>query len=222
MSETREQNRPFRRRRFLVDGRQYHLLGFVAVYFCAIVITYAVGVFVPLVFQVSGSSISSLDLGTAADEFLALHGPVWPLLIVVLVFLVVHGIVISHRLSGPLYRMRAYLKALSDGDLSRTVKFRTKDYLAPEADSINQMVSTMRTRVIRIKEEHARATEAAVKVRQTAASGSMAEAVRHADTLMTALADLKLRCDAFETGTEQDDDNATASQSEAVDVLSPV
>jgi len=59
----------------------------------------------------------------------------------------VAGIFISHRIAGPVYRIKKVSEEIAKGNLSINVKFRKGDELHDLADSMNSMISGVRTLV---------------------------------------------------------------------------
>ena len=57
----------------------------------------------------------------------------------VIPFLVVGSILISHRIAGPVYRIRRHLETVGDGDLSVEVHLRKGDELKNLAEAVNRM-----------------------------------------------------------------------------------
>jgi hypothetical protein len=57
---------------------------------------------------------------------------------VVVVSLCLHGLLLSHRVAGPLYRLRKHLELVSEGKGHGNVKFRDKDYFPELADACNR------------------------------------------------------------------------------------
>lgn len=55
-------------------------------------------------------------------------------------------IFVSHRIAGPLYKLRQAMAAFASGDLRFPLKFRTKDYFQNIADDFNRMVGQIRDR----------------------------------------------------------------------------
>lgn len=54
------------------------------------------------------------------------------------------GIVLSHRIAGPIYRMEKYLGDLAKGNLANRITLRKKDELATLATMINYVVESWR------------------------------------------------------------------------------
>ena len=58
---------------------------------------------------------------------------------------------VSHRIAGPVYRLRREIDALREGDLVRNFKIREHDQLQALSDSLNLMASTLRSKQIELK-----------------------------------------------------------------------
>ena len=58
-----------------------------------------------------------------------------------LVFLTIWGLLLSHRVAGPLYRLRKHLHSVAQGETFSDVRFRKGDYFVEVADAYNvQMI----------------------------------------------------------------------------------
>jgi methyl-accepting chemotaxis protein len=76
---------------------------------------------------------------------------VWVLAILVL-GTVVAGVLIFHRLIGPMYAVEKVLRMVADGDLTVYMPLRRGDELREVADAVEQMVGGTRRRLLRDKE----------------------------------------------------------------------
>jgi len=67
-------------------------------------------------------------------------------LTVVIVFcaLALGGMVISHRVAGPLYRLRQHLLAVARGETTNDVKFRDGDFFLDLQAACNQVMGKLR------------------------------------------------------------------------------
>ncbi|UCD05967.1 MAG: methyl-accepting chemotaxis protein [candidate division WOR-3 bacterium] len=66
-----------------------------------------------------------------------------PLLIILPVAFIVLGIVcifVSHRIAGPLYRLKMFMEKVENGDYTVNLRFRKGDAIHDVADSFNRMV----------------------------------------------------------------------------------
>ena len=57
------------------------------------------------------------------------------------------GVILSHRIAGPISRMERFLNEVAAGDLSKRLTLRPKDELIPLADGINNVVETIKNNV---------------------------------------------------------------------------
>jgi methyl-accepting chemotaxis protein len=72
-----------------------------------------------------------------------------PLIIILpVVFVVLAAIIIfiSHRIAGPLFRLKMFMEKVENGDYSVQLKFRKHDSIHDIADSFNRMVEGIRAR----------------------------------------------------------------------------
>jgi len=80
---------------------------------------------------------------------------IWPvLLICVVVALVVtffYGVVISHRMAGPIFRIRSVLDNMAQGDLSQHIRLRRKDDFKGLAESTNGLIKSWRLQIKELK-----------------------------------------------------------------------
>lgn len=61
----------------------------------------------------------------------------------VVVFAVV-GIFLSHKIAGPLYRLKRIMLEIGKGTLPRELRFRKGDHMHDMADALNEMVTGLR------------------------------------------------------------------------------
>ncbi|MCK4941329.1 HAMP domain-containing protein, partial [candidate division WOR-3 bacterium] len=60
------------------------------------------------------------------------------------VILAIIVIFISHRIAGPLYRLKMFMEKVENGDYSVKLNFRSNDAIHDVADSFNRMVQGIR------------------------------------------------------------------------------
>ena len=62
---------------------------------------------------------------------------------IVLFFLFLWGLVLSHRFAGPIFRLERELERIGQGDFSQRVHFRRKDELKSVAERLNRVLDTV-------------------------------------------------------------------------------
>ena len=60
-------------------------------------------------------------------------------------------LLISHKISGPLYRLKREIDILKDGDFRRNFSIRTRDQLQELSKSLNTMCKTLREKQVELK-----------------------------------------------------------------------
>ncbi len=192
-------DRKYKRKKLFVDERQRRMIAMGVGYFLTIVITFAVAIFLPLIIEMNSDTTSSFQVQEAAKEFLVLHNRVWAPLLLVLVLLVLHTVVVSHRIAGPLYRFRNFLRIVGEGDISRPMTIRAKDYMTKEAEVINEMIRLLKDRVDRIKEQHEDTSAVVTELQESIERGSMDDVRRQAEQLSVLMERMQKCTDAFKT-----------------------
>ena len=189
-----------KRRRLLVDKPfQLRLIGLGLVYSLIAVGVFAWCVFGPIILDLNSGKISDPEVQAAAEQFLTLHLRVWPALLVVLVFLTLHHVVESHRIAGPLCRIRTTLEDMSKGDISARIVIRKKDYLAKEAAAVNDLLAFLREQINGLDDDYW-AISAATAGLHNAVDPVSAEGVRQKiERLDTCMQQFRLRLDRFTT-----------------------
>lgn len=81
---------------------------------------------------------------TGMDLFTASLRPLTIILPVVFAILAIIVIFISHRIAGPLYRLKMYMEKVENGDYSVKLNFRKNDAIHDIAESFNRMVQGIR------------------------------------------------------------------------------
>lgn len=161
---------PLWRRRFVVDSFQYRLLGITLTYFLAAVVVFVAAIFVPLIVELWSRGALDADDAALADQFLVLHGRVWPAVGVAVLMLTVHSVVTSNRIAGPLYRFRQVFEAVARGDLTGRVRIRSHDYLDRDADALDAMVEALAEHVARLRRHQELVRQRAARLRGAVAT----------------------------------------------------
>lgn len=90
------------------------------------------------------------------------------------------SIFISHRIAGPVYKLRKYMDEFSKGNYNRKLFFRKKDYFPELADDFNLMTRSVRERALRENEILATAAtriESAMKTASESAKNELETAL---------------------------------------------
>jgi len=74
-----------------------------------------------------------------------------PLIILTIIFSIV-GVFYSHKIAGPLFRVKRICDGLARGNLNQIVKFRKGDEFHDVADALNKVINGLKTLIIEDKE----------------------------------------------------------------------
>ncbi len=132
-----------------------------------------------------------------ASQYLLFQKLIWPPVVLLFVILCVGTVVFTHRIAGPLYRLRNVLKTIAEGNLSVQASIRKYDYLQEEADCINEMIASLRAKIVDIETQHRAVEGALLEVTKSATSGS--DMARQLQRLETEIDQLGARLRLFKT-----------------------
>jgi len=90
----------------------------------------------------------------AARVLLVLHETVWPWIGGVILFFGAISIFISHKVAGPLFRLKRSLAQVTQGDLNVHIKLRKWDDLKDLADHVNTLIEELRTFVFNLRNDY--------------------------------------------------------------------
>jgi methyl-accepting chemotaxis protein len=90
----------------------------------------------------------------ATISFFEAARPLIPAAIVLVVLTVIHMIIITHRICGPLVNFAHTFQKVSTGDLTRRVVLRKGDYLKAEGDKINIMIDGLSNLILGLRRNH--------------------------------------------------------------------
>lgn len=140
------------RRNYIVDRKvQYNLLlrtlGFVV--FMLLIVS--AGLYIPLLVELrrhAGELDSSYETSIA---LMFMQERFWPVALFCLAFAAYGTVVISHRIVGPLVRVKRVMESVGQGVLPEKLQIRSKDYLKAEVDILNTMVARLAHQIDQIK-----------------------------------------------------------------------
>ena len=188
--------RPYKRRRFFIDRLQLQLLAITSVYVLTTAAIFSLAMFGPLIWELNVEDPGARG-ATAATEFLFLHTRFWPALVVAFLTISAHSLFTSHRIVGPLYRFRVAFGHIEQGNLVPGIELRRRDFLAKEAEALNDMVTSLRERVGRLGTAHRDVVRESAGVERALQADSIREARVHLVELERALARQQQELDAF-------------------------
>jgi methyl-accepting chemotaxis protein len=90
----------------------------------------------------------------AARVILLLDSTIWPWLGGIILFFGVISIFVSHKVAGPLFRIKKALSQVTKGDLSVVIKLRKWDDLKDLADHVNSLIEELRTFVNTLRNDY--------------------------------------------------------------------
>ncbi len=192
-------SRPRFRRHFLWDTVQPRFLGLSFCYVVVVIVAVSAALFLPLMLELDHLPVSSPEAQRVAEQFELLHSRFWPVVAVVSLLLLVHGVFFSHRIAGPLYRFRLIFQSVASGDLTVRTSIRKSDYLHAEAQCLGEMVGALREKIARIEAHHADIAPQLERLKQAAARGSFREVEQEADRLRSTVDQLAQAMEPFQT-----------------------
>lgn len=90
----------------------------------------------------------------AARAILLLHAKVWPGIGAVILLFGAVSIFITHKIAGPLYRLKKSLSQVTEGNLNVVVKLRKWDDLQDLAEHVNILIEELRTFVTTLRNDY--------------------------------------------------------------------
>ncbi|MFO0774684.1 MAG: methyl-accepting chemotaxis protein [Nitrospiraceae bacterium] len=192
----------YKRHYFLNDSCQPRIMTVNVLHQSLVFLAFSAALFIPLMVQLQRAPLADFESQQAATQILALHERVWPAFPVALVLVGAHSLFFSHRIAGPLYRFRQIFSAVAEGNLSVTARIRKHDYLHPEAERLDAMVSALRRKVQDIEQASEQSRRYADALRQAVQSGSKEAALSALMQIDRVNADIAAGLQAFTTKVE--------------------
>ncbi len=124
----------FTKKYFIEKKLQTKFLLFTILLLLVYTLLFAAILFIPYFSSLSSSS-SLKEQTDAARMVLSLHTSIWPALGVVVLSLGVLSIFISHKIAGPIYRLKRSMNEIAAGNIAMDIKFRKRDELHEVAAS---------------------------------------------------------------------------------------
>lgn len=187
-----------KRRRLLIDRLQHRLLLFAALYMAGVAVIFLLVIFLPPALELRDPALSVARRRDVATELIGIHRRLWPALAVAASAVLLHVLLTSHRIAGPLYRIRTVLAAVTRGDLSVHTGIRAHDYLTNEARVLTETVDSLRRQVEVLREHRDRLTASVAMTGEGLQSCSVAKSWVHFRQARTDLARLSAAIDWFD------------------------
>jgi methyl-accepting chemotaxis protein len=182
-----QSNKPFSRRVYFIrDSSQPHLVLGIQVIYLLLVFFSSIVFYIVVNYNLSGDLSRPLN-GRDTLELLL------PTLIVLnavgLIAASVISVFFTHRIVGPVYRMRQIMRDVGDGNLSQFAQFRKDDELQELAAGFDEMVVGLNRRVYGLRGR----ADAILKASSSAALGAQVTGLSHeANQLVADLARFRL------------------------------
>jgi methyl-accepting chemotaxis protein len=90
----------------------------------------------------------------AARALLLLHAKIWPWIGAIILIYAVVSIFISHKVAGPLFRLKRSLAMIAAGNLDIVIRLRKWDDLKDLAEHINLLTEELRTFIITLRNDY--------------------------------------------------------------------
>ena len=113
----------------------------------------ALGIFVPLLWELRSGSGPSPDVDVAV-VMVYMHERFWGVAALCVLLAVYGALRLSHRIAGPLVRYKRNLRMIANGQLPPPLRTRRRDYLKDEVACLNDAVSGVRERVAALRTAH--------------------------------------------------------------------
>ena len=168
-------------------------------YLLFIFLVFGFALFVPLALQMEFDVYSEFEREVAGNQFYWLHKLIWPPLLVSMLLLFLGSLLFTHRIAGPLYRLRCVMKKIGEGDLCGPITIRKRDYLQQEVNSMNEMVGSLAVKVNGAREAHKEAQEALAALATAVDPNDAKEFSQHVQRLEAHMQRLKACLDEFKT-----------------------
>jgi len=111
-------------------------------------------IFSPYILTLSLDFYSLSEKAEAARTLLLLHSKVWPGIGGIILLFGALSIFITHKIAGPLYRLKKSLSEINEGNLDVKVKLRKGDDLKDLAEHFNILAEELRTFVNTVRVDY--------------------------------------------------------------------
>jgi methyl-accepting chemotaxis protein len=111
-------------------------------------------IFSPYILTLYFDFYSLSEKADAARTLLILHAKVWPGIAGIILLFGALSIFITHKIAGPLYRLKKTISEIINGNLDVKVKLRKNDDLKDLAEHVNMLAEELKTFVNTVKVDY--------------------------------------------------------------------
>lgn len=150
------QHGPFRRTQLIVDPKlQWSLCAQCLWYGLLLLLLIGAGLFGPLILGLSEQAPNASQQADLASVMLYMHGQFWWVALVGFLLVALGALRFSHRIAGPLVRVKRHLRVMSQGKLPAELRTREHDFLKEEVACLNAAAEGMAQRFVELQSLHA-------------------------------------------------------------------
>lgn len=140
-----------RRKKRLIDKKtQFKLISIIIAYIITYFLILALLVFLPLIYSLIMET-SLVKRYQIANAFVTLHTYLWPALFIVLILVCFHSIRFTHRIVGPVYKLKDLLRHLRKDDLSIKMTLRKHDFFRELEEEVNSTIGHLKENIAFIR-----------------------------------------------------------------------
>lgn len=214
--------RGYKRRRLLIDKSQYKLLGVYLVHFVAVLVIVFSALVIVFTRQLENSSLTAFQRQEVAAKIMWFYGQIWPFMWGVFMLLFIHAAYVTHKIAGPLYRIREVLKSVKRGKLTEKVSLRSGDYLRTEAQVVNEAIQSIHVKIEGLRQNTSSCTAALVELERAIEHGSSDQTQQRLNDLSSQIDGLRNSLGYFEVANQGPDSHRGVAREATVEDLSPV
>ncbi|BCS97536.1 hypothetical protein DSLASN_31680 [Desulfoluna limicola] len=122
----------------------------------------------------------------SAQTFILLAQRLVPAVLFLFFLFFIHLVLMTHRVCGPLVNFTHTFERMAEGDFTRRIHLRRRDYLNDEAEMINEVLDNLRDHVAAIQEENQALEKSLTNAEATPTPDALA-AVREQSNKLTEL-----------------------------------
>jgi methyl-accepting chemotaxis protein len=146
----------FQKRRIYYIEKQFQTKYLLLTIFLLLTYTFAfiIIIFSPYILALYFDFYSISEKAEAARALLLLHAKVWPGIAGIILLFGAFSIFVTHKIAGPLYRLKKTISEITEGNLDAKVKLRKGDDLKDLAEHVNMLAEELRTFVNTVKVDY--------------------------------------------------------------------